>query len=214
MQVSIKAGQPDHASERIAELIWSTDPVLMNFMFGDISAFRRATAREWPSDAGLICYKQAFVAEANDEIVGLCIGHTTEEYGPNFEAAQRIQSAALRAAEGGHIREALDWMDRLFPAPRDESFYILELAVSENAQGLGLGRKLLGKAVERARQLQCKRLALDVAADNPAVDFYLQLGLEVEIETRVPCLADGFGIGAHLHMSAPLGKLATSLKDI
>lgn len=204
MQVTIKAARPDDSSARIADLIWSTDPELMNFMFDDVSVFQRAIKREWPSEKGLLCHKQAFVAEASDEIVGLCVGHTSEEYGPNFEAAQRIQSSALGEAEGQHLRDALNWMDRLFPEPREESFYILELAVSEKARGLGLGRGLFSEALGRARRMGCKRLALDVAADNPAVDLYGHLGLEVEIETRVPFLADGFGIGTHLHMSAPL----------
>ncbi len=207
MQIHIKPGRPDQSSDRIAELIWSTDPVLMNFMFGEISVFQRATAQEWPSKAGILCHKQAFVAEAGDKIVGLCIGHTTEEYGPNFEAAQRIQSEALGVAEGAHIQQALTWMDRLFPDPQDGSFYVLELAVSDDAQGQGLGRKLLSNAVERARQTGCKRLALDVSADNPGVEFYLGLGLTTEIETRVPFLADNHGVGTHLHMSAPIDAL-------
>jgi len=211
MQININPGHPDQSSDRIAELIWSTDPVLMNFMFGEMSVFQRAAAREWPSEAGILCHKQAVVAQTDDRIVGLCIAHTTEEYGPNFEAAQRIQSDALSAAEGAHIEKALAWMDRLFPEAQGESFYVLELAVSEEAQGQGLGRRLLSNAVDRARQKGCNRLALDVAADNPAVQFYQQLGLKTEIETRVPFLADGHGVGTHLHMSAPLDELDFSL---
>ena len=203
----IHAARPDISPAGVAKLIWSTDPVLMKFMFGELSIFERAVEREWPSDKGLLCHKQAIVAETGGKVLGLCVAHTTEEYGPNFEAAQRIQTAALDATEGRHLRDALNWMDRLFPEPRGGSFYILELAVNDAAQGQGLGRSLFSAAVERGRSTGCERLALDVAADNPAVNLYRHLGLEVEIETRVPFLADGFGIGTHLHMSAPLDAL-------
>ncbi len=207
LDVTIGPARADLPPEPIAELIWSTDPALMDFMFRELSVFEKVVKREWPLKEGLICHKQAIVAVSADEFVGLCIGHTNEEYGPNFEAAQRVQTAALNAAEGQHLREALNWMDRLFPEPRASSFYILELAVSEAARGQGLGRRLISGSVERARSKGCERLALDVAADNPAVGLYRHLGLEIEIETRVPFLADGFEIGTHVHMSAALEKL-------
>ncbi len=128
-----------------------------------------------------------------------------EEYGPNFEAAQPRTDRGAECRRGSTF--ALNWMDRLFPEPRASSFYILELAVSEAARGQGLGRRLISGSVERARSKGCERLALDVAADNPAVGLYRHLGLEIEIETRVPFLADGFEIGTHVHMSAALEKL-------
>ena len=186
--------------QALADLLWNTDPLLNGYMFGSMAVARKIIASEWPAERGLLCHKQAFTAMEGDVLLGLLIGHTSREYGANFEAAMVLQTAALTEPEAQHLTQALYWMDRLFPTPRDDSYYVLEFSIAPEAQGGGLARHLLDAAEARACASGCRHICLDVAADNEAVGFYQHIGFEVEIETRVPFLHDTHGIGPHLHM--------------
>jgi len=201
MSSRVMPAPPDIAPQRIADLLWSTDPALNGFMFGSMDVLHRILQCEWPATRGLLCHRYAFLAEDHGAISGLLVGHTAAEYPTNFQAALEMQTQALPEAEAHHLVEALKWMDRLFPAPRDDAYYILELAVALGAQGGGVARKLLDAAQERAREAGCTHLCLDVAADNEAVAFYQHIGFATEIETRVPYLDTVQGIGAHYHMT-------------
>ena len=118
------------------------------------------------------------------------------------------QAQHLATEEAEHLTAAIYWMDRLFPTPREGSYYVLELAVSEAAQGEGLAKILLKAALNRALEKGCTSICLDVAADNAAVAFYQHLGFQVEIETCVPYLAQAQAIGLHYHMVRGLEPLA------
>jgi len=204
MAIKVEPAHPDVAPDRIADLLWVTDPALNAFMFGSMDVLHRILQSEWPADRGLLCHRQAFFAGQAGDISGLLVGHTAQEYPVNFEAALTLQTQSLTAEEAGFLDTALHWMDRLFPAPRDGSYYILELAVAPDAQGEGVARKLLDAAQERAVQQGCTHMCLDVAADNAAVEVYQHIGFVTEIETRVPYLADTHAIGLHYHMTRPL----------
>lgn len=204
MSEQVEPARADIAPDRIADLLWSTDPALNTFMFGAMDVLHRILQCEWPAARGLLCHRQAFFAGQAGAVSGLIIGHTAQEYPANFEAALELQMQSLTEDEAGHLNAALHWMDRLFPVPTDGSFYILELAVAPDAQGEGLAQKLLDAATERALDQGCTHMCLDVAADNAAVAFYQHIGFAVEIETRVPYLANTHGIGLHYHMTRPL----------
>ncbi|WP_299356306.1 GNAT family N-acetyltransferase [uncultured Shimia sp.] len=190
----------DVSPEALADLLWSTDPKLNAYMFGTMPTLHRLIESEWSSASGLFSFKQAFTTLFSDEIVGLLIGFSDEEYAACFNASMRNQPKALGGQEAAHIEAALHWMDRLFPVPRTGSFYILEFAVSPQAQGLGIAGRLFNAAKDRAIGLGCQQICLDVAADNEAVGFYRHLGFQTEVETRVPVLDDNHEIGLHLHM--------------
>mgnify|MGYP001828661904 FL=1 len=204
MSVRVIPAPPDIAPQRIADLLWSTDPALNGFIFGSMDVLHRILQSEWPATRGMLCHRHAFLAEDHGAISGLLVGHTAAEFPANFEAALELQTQALLEAEALHLREALKWMDRLFPAAREGTYYILELAVAPDAQGVGVAHKLLAAAQVRALGAGCTHLCLDVAADNEAVAFYQHIGFVTEIETRMPYLADTYGIGLHYHMTRPL----------
>ena len=191
---------PDH----LADLLWNTDPKLNAFMFRTRETLLDILRAEWPETRGLLCHRHAFTVMDGASVLGLMVGHTAAEYGANFEAAQEIQMRHLSQDDAGYLAKALFWMDRLFPTPRADSYYILELSTAASAQGSGIASHLLDAAEARAISCGCTHLALDVAADNAAVGFYRHKGFEVEIETRVPHLHETCGIGLHLHMSRPL----------
>ncbi len=186
--------------EKLVDLLWSTDPDLNGYMFGKMDVLHRIISAEWPVGKGLFSYKHAFTATKRDNIVGLLIGHTEDEYAANFDFSAVHQANSLGDDEAEHLKSALHWMDRLFPVPRQGSYYILEFAVSPDMQGAGIANLLFDAAEARALAKGCKQVCLDVAANNQAVGFYQHIGFRVEVETRVPILDDGHGIGLHLHM--------------
>ena len=58
-----------------------------------------------------------------------------------------------------------------------EDCWIEDVFVSQDARGEGLGRALMEAVLERARERGCKRIELDVDADNePALALYRSLG--------------------------------------
>jgi GNAT superfamily N-acetyltransferase len=55
--------------------------------------------------------------------------------------------------------------------------WLEDLFVREEARGQGLGRALVGHAVERARARDCGRIELDTTEDNPvAIQLYESFG--------------------------------------
>jgi len=206
MRVTTAFASPDVAPDELADLMWSTDPHLNGYMYGKMSTLHKLIKSEWSGAHGLFSHRQAFTASMDGKIAGLLIGHTEEEYAAHFAYSTVHQPAALEGAEATHMETALHWMDRLFPVPRQNSYYILELAVAPGAQGKGLAGQLFGMAMERARSRNCARICLDVSADNPATGFYRHLGFQTEVETRVPLLDEKHGIGRHLHMVKDLSN--------
>jgi ribosomal protein S18 acetylase RimI-like enzyme len=204
--VNVEPARADVPPEAVADLLWSTDPVLNRYMFRTMPTLHRILAAVWPAEHGMLCHRQALVVTSENRIRGLLVGHTSQDWPVHFEASLTVQAQNLAEDEAQHLNAAIYWMDRLFPTPRDGSYYVLELAVSEKAQGVGLAKRLLEAAIGQASQAGCTAICLDVAADNPAVNFYKHLGFKVEIETRVPFLAETQGIGTHFHMVRPLSQ--------
>ncbi len=200
MTVVTESASKSVSPQELADLLWSTDPKLNEYMFGNMSTLHQLIDSEWSGEKGLFSHKQAFTALKCGKIVGLLIGHTENEYAANFGFSVTNQPTALGGEEAAHMESALHWMDRLFPVPRLGSYYILEFAVSPEAQGEGIAGQLLKAAKAQALAKGCTQICLDVAADNEAVGFYRYLEFRTEVETRVPVLDDEHGIGLHLHM--------------
>ncbi|PRD53812.1 GNAT family N-acetyltransferase [Sphingobacterium gobiense] len=64
---------------------------------------------------------------------------------------------------------------------RIEKLYLLK-----SSQGLGLGKKLIDFAVEKARELNCSVVELNVNRGNKAYYFYLKQGFQVMKEVDIP----------------------------
>ena len=58
----------------------------------------------------------------------------------------------------------------------------------------GLGRLLLQGAFQRAADAGYKQVCLDVMDTNPAVGFYLHLGMHLACEVRIPDLIEQHGL--------------------
>ncbi|WP_271946380.1 GNAT family N-acetyltransferase [Ruegeria faecimaris] len=206
MTVLVQPASKSVPPEALADLLWSTDPKLNGYIFGKMDVLLKIIGTEWPAQLGLYSFKHAFTAMHRGKVAGLLIGHTEEEYAANFDFSVDHQANALGEDEARHLKSALHWMDRLFPAPRQNSYYILEFAVNPDMQGTGIASQLFAIATKRALAGGCNQICLDVAANNEAVSFYEHIGFSVEIESRVPVLDDEHGIRMHLHMVLEIGQ--------
>jgi ribosomal protein S18 acetylase RimI-like enzyme len=78
-------------------------------------------------------------------------------------------------------------VEKIMPAPADDVLVVANLAVAENAQGHGLGSKLIEHARARAIREGYRALALDVSIENPsAQSLYERLGFVVIKEHPSP----------------------------
>lgn len=75
--------------------------------------------------------------------------------------------------------------------------YIYHLAVSEELQGKGAGRLLMGKVEEALKRAGIEKIHLFIHTDNPAVTFYERIGWKVRrdilVMSRVLIGAPGTG---------------------
>ena len=60
------------------------------------------------------------------------------------------------------------------------------LSVTPASRGKRIGMKLLANALHQAKIAGHRKLQLDVLSDNPAVNFYQSMGLELLVESRSP----------------------------
>lgn len=69
---------------------------------------------------------------------------------------------------------------KLFHARAEQKFYVHQLYILPPSQGLGLGRRLMACAEERARELGADRIWLGVMVKNTqAVEWYKRLGFNI-----------------------------------
>lgn len=62
-----------------------------------------------------------------------------------------------------------------FPVPRG-SYHVVELHVTQESRGLGIGTQLLRRAEARARERGCTRINLTTSLTNPALRLYAREG--------------------------------------
>jgi GNAT superfamily N-acetyltransferase len=88
----------------------------------------------------------------------------------------------LAAPDGGHGAAAVCQLRyRLSIWTGAEDCWLEDLFVSDRARRSGLGRALVGAALDRARERGCGRIELDVDDDNePAIALYEAMGLSLE----------------------------------
>lgn len=69
--------------------------------------------------------------------------------------------------------------------PDEKTLKIHKLYVLPNAQGLGIGKKLIQKAIEIGEEHQIENLVLNVNRFNKAVAFYQKFGFNIDYEEDI-----------------------------
>lgn len=204
MGISLVQAEPTHPPGPVADLIWTVDVPLMRFLFGTKELWRRVFAYDWTETKGIVCHNQSTLAMRGQEILGVLVSHTLTEFDENFIHTRKMQAQNEATEFRNHLGRGFDLMAQLFPHATEGSYFVFDLAVSQEARRTGIGRRLIDVAISKARDNNCQRICLDVAAENDAVRFYEDLGMQVAVETRIPDLDDKHGIGTHYHMVLPV----------
>ncbi len=121
--------------------------------------------------------------------------HTTQLLYLPFEATKEIFSNPsdfiLVAEEGGKVLGHVTLF--LTSKPRAKHSASIAIAVHPDAQGQGIGRKLMTEVIKQADcWLNLVRLELEVYTDNvAAISLYKKLGFEIEGEKRCCLFKNG-----------------------
>jgi len=202
--VEIIPGRPEQGGAELADLIWTVDPHLMQYLCNDEAGWRRLFLADWPQENGFVNHSHADLAILDDRIVGVMISHDAASIEERIQLSMARWKETEESAFFVYLEQALDDMDRLFPHPPDSAWYVLDLAVDSRVRKAGIGRRLMEHAEFKARRSGRTALHLDVVADNPAVNFYKRIGMHIAVETLLPELEENHGVGLHYHMVKPL----------
>lgn len=176
---TIRQARRDDPAARIANLIWTVDIPVMAFQFGSFDTFLAGLAQDWAANRGAEPPRRTLVAEAGGEIVGLTVLHSAASLERAFEEAGETLRAIVPEADWAAIEARFAATGMLFEGVPEDAVYVLDLAVDAAWHGRGVGRALIAAATDRARRDGARRLALDVAATNPALAFYQRIGLQI-----------------------------------
>ncbi|MFP6749012.1 MAG: GNAT family N-acetyltransferase [Alphaproteobacteria bacterium] len=195
--IKIRAAAADNAN-RAAELLYSTARPLFEFVYGADRGFMLAMlAAQWRAEESLFSYRHA-VGAYNDagELIGLELGFGNQDEAAIFAGSRALASAAQQTV----IAEAVRQLTYFTPHTPDGSYCVHHLAVDPRAGVKGLGRRLLQDAFDRQAAAGYGVVCLDVLDNNPAVGFYLHLGMELACEVRLPRLIKEHGLPAIYRM--------------
>lgn len=200
MDVLIVDGVRVEADDRLADLLWETDPAIFRFIFSDLQVWRRLFPQEWTASCSTQQDDETRVALAGERAVGLVNCFAGAELSTRFAVTMERQLVSLDRDAARQLTAAYDAMEWLFPRVPDDALYILNIVVAEEMRGQDLGRRLIAEAVTKARRLGMRTLHLDTASDNPAVRFYKRVGFRAVVESRAMSLPDGVALPNHLRM--------------
>ncbi len=194
----------------IPNLIHMTGPSSYDFQFGkDRRLFDAFIEAAWLKPQTIFSHTEATLEIEAGELIGIEIGFGGQAWYAMKNILRDVSKALLDSGKttlealrimGQRAREA-SYMNPYIP---DTAYYVLALAVSDNHRGRGLGAKLLGNAIEAARNDGYRELHLDVLSDNPAVKFYQAMGFVCMAETVGSTACREFGIPMQMRMVFPL----------
>jgi ribosomal protein S18 acetylase RimI-like enzyme len=195
-------------ANEVPELMWATGPVSYDYHFADRALFDAVVLGSWHMVGTLFAADVATLALDDEHLMGIEIGMPGAEYRQRQTALAPVWQPLLAAGEvdeeavAGVLERSqhASWLNPVIP---ENAYYIHALSVKPEFRGKRVGYHLIENAMTKAREQGFTELHLDVLSDNPAVEFYRGIGLEVLAETRAP-LPSAFGVPPELRMAVKL----------
>ncbi|WP_327263547.1 GNAT family N-acetyltransferase [Streptomyces sp. NBC_01232] len=188
--VEVRRGLPEGAAARVAELYWEAFAGKLGLALGPPEAGRRFIAGHLHADRAVT----ALSGGAGDEdgrVVGVA----------GYQLAGRGlvggDAAAVRA-QYGHVRGLyrVFLLALLERTPARGELVMDGIAVAATERGRGIGGLLLHEIEAIAAEQGCRRIRLDVVAENPrARALYERHGFREVRVRRTPWLRDVLGFG-------------------
>jgi ribosomal protein S18 acetylase RimI-like enzyme len=186
-----------HDAGLAVPLIYSAGPEGFEYVFTQ----GRRNAREFLAYAftdgvGLFGCGNHRVAEYEGRVVGIGAFYSGSEYTRLSQDLLRQILRFYRFAGLPVLRRAMQ-TTRWMPPPGRRTLYIANLGVAPDCRSRGIGARLLHEQMQRARSAGLAKLALDVAATNPAAQrLYERLGLRVVRESAAGLSRNGITLPA------------------
>ena len=179
-----------HAAD-IGELVHATGPVSYDYHFPKRAVFDGLVSRSWRVGGTLFAAEATHLAIDGDALLGIEIGFDGPELRPRQAAlgplwADMLEKGELTQADVAEVLERSEHASWLNPVVHEGVYYVHALSVKPAARGKRVGMQLLSRAMQSAQEQGYKALQLDVLSDNPAVNFYQSMGLELLVESRAP----------------------------
>ncbi|MDX2391939.1 MULTISPECIES: GNAT family N-acetyltransferase [unclassified Streptomyces] len=183
--IEVRRGVPDGAEERVAELYWEAFGRKLGAALGPAPEGRRFIASHLHRDRALSALDEA----------GQVLGVAGYQLGGRGLVGG--DAAAVRATYGqvrGLYRVLL--LALLERTPTRGELVMDGIAVDPAARGRGIGGLLLDGIEEVAAEQGCRRIRLDVIAENPrARALYERRGFRAVRVRRTPWLREVLGFG-------------------
>jgi ribosomal protein S18 acetylase RimI-like enzyme len=166
-----------------SELMQLSAPLFFPTLFGE--KFTAVIRKLFVRPNNLFSYENAYVAECDNEVAGIILG-----YNYSSKSKAELHTGGLLARHMG-IEFAFRIIDflRLLKTTgwiKKDEYYISNIAVYPRYTGSGLGRGLIARAEEDAKNIGMKRIGLDVETDNePAMRLYEKLGYSKTKESKI-----------------------------
>ncbi len=189
--VKVSEAMVDKYASELPDLAYSTGPVSYDYHFGTRALFDRAVLASFRTPETLFGWDATHFAMEGEEVLGFLVSYHAPEFRQRINALgpawqEWISNGEVSEEEIGGLLERSDHARWLNPETRPGIYYIHALAVKPEHRGKQIGVALIERAMEIGRETKCGALELDVLSDNPAVNFYQSMGLELLAETRAP----------------------------
>ncbi|MEU4729999.1 MULTISPECIES: GNAT family N-acetyltransferase [unclassified Streptomyces] len=183
---TLQRGVPEGAEERVAELYWEAFGGKLGRALGPAEAGRRFIAGHLHADRAVTALDE------DGRVVGVA-GYQLAGRGlvGGDAAAVRAQYGRLRGLPRVFLLALLE------RTPARDELVMDGIAVDPAARGRGIGGLLLEEIGAVAVEQKCRRIRLDVIAENPrARALYERHGFTAVRVQRTPWLRDVLGFGA------------------
>ena len=186
LQVRFRPARPDDAATAVP-LIYSSGPAAFDYVFaagkgGDAPSFLQYC---FVDGAGEFGWRNHWVGVADERVVAVGAGYGADTKGKFMLAAARQILSHYGLRHGAAVITRGLRVESVIRPPEGDMHYLAHLAVVPELRGCGVGRALIDRLVDSAREAGRGRVALDVAASNPrAKALYRRAGFKVVSERR------------------------------
>lgn len=182
--ILLNQGTPKDAKS-LANLVLSSAPLLLPYLFGSAEQTIHFIERAGARADGQYSASRHHLAFDNDTAVGSITLWSNDLPASFHQHTLKCLSDFLDADQIAHLVSTNDYIAKVFAPPTNEQLCIGHLAVLEDYQGMGIGKKLIAHSLQVAKRLDKAQVVLDVDATNEqALSFYLGNGFNIYAKTN------------------------------
>lgn len=199
--IILQPGIPSQATEA-ASLIYASVHELMHFMFPTQAIAEQVLAKLYTKQSGHFSHRFTTIALEGGKVVGLELGYDRQQLAKQDLPGSIAMLLSSPVSVWWHLLvETNSVLDGYIVKPSAGVYYINNIAVSPASRGGGIGRVLLLKTIERAKQQGYSGVELDVTSINGgAIQFYQKHGFVKTYESGSVALQQKYALPPLIRM--------------